>query len=68
MAGLFGGGGGSSRPVPPTVVRMPAQRDPNVVAAGLRAREDILKRSGRTSTVLSDTLRSLTGSKGRLGA
>jgi hypothetical protein len=47
---------------------MPTERDPAVIAAGLRAREEILRRSGRTSTILSDAFRTITGSKGRLGA
>ena len=65
MAGLFGGG--TQPPPPPKPVRMPTERDPAVIAAGLRAREQLARSSGRSSTVLTDVLRSVTGSKGKLG-
>ena len=65
MAGLFGGG---SQPPPPKPVRMPTESDAAVIAAGQRAREEVTKRAGRSSTILTDALRGITGSKGRLGA
>lgn len=65
MSGLFGGG---SKPEPPKVVRMPVTGDATVQAARDRARLAALQRGGRLSTILSDTLSSVTGSTGRLGA
>lgn len=65
MSGLFGGG---SKPEPPKVVRMPVVSDPTVQAARDRARLAALRRGGRLSTILSDSLGSVTGSAGRLGA
>lgn len=60
-----GGGQTASRPKP---VRMPTATDPDIIAARRRATEDAAKRTGRQSTVLSDALRSVTGSHGKLGA
>ena len=65
MSGLFGGG---SKPEPPKVVRMPVVSDPSVQAARDRARLVARSRGGRLSTILSDSLSSVTGSAGRLGA
>jgi hypothetical protein len=64
MSGLFGGG---RKPEPPKVVRMPVPSDATVLAARERARLAALRRSGRLSTILSDSLQSATGSTGRLG-
>jgi hypothetical protein len=68
MGNLFGG---PKTPPPPPVVRMPAATDPSILAAGQRARADVLRRTGRFSTILSDNLQSLTGmsgsSSGKLG-
>jgi len=65
MSGLFGGGG--SKPEPPKVVRMPVVNDPTVQAAAQRARSSAGRRSGRLSTILSNPLRSVNGSRGLLG-
>jgi hypothetical protein len=62
MSGLFG-----SKPEPPKVVRMPAASDETVLAARDRARLQARRRTGRLSTILSDSLRSANGSAGRLG-
>jgi hypothetical protein len=65
MSGLFGGG--SKAPPPPKVVRMPVEGDATVLAAQERARQEARRRSGRLSTILSDSLQSASGSTGRLG-
>jgi hypothetical protein len=54
-------------PPPPPAVRMPTATDPSVLAAGRRARAEAYKRTGRLSTILSDSLQSTTGSSGKLG-
>ena len=64
MGNLFGS---SKPPPPPPVVRMPVATDPSILAAGERARAEARKRSGRLSTILSDSLQSVTGSSGKLG-
>jgi hypothetical protein len=64
MGNLFGS---PKPPPPPPVVRMPVETDPSILAAGERARAEARKRAGRLSTILSDSLRSLTGSSGKLG-
>ena len=64
MSGLFGGG---SKPPPPKVVRMPVESDASVLAARERARQQALLRSGRLSTILSDSLQSASGSNHKLG-
>lgn len=66
MSGLFGGG--NSKPEPPKVVRMPVVSDPSVQAAANRARNSARQRSGRMSTILSNPLRSVNGSRGLLGS
>lgn len=65
MGNLFGGGG--STPAAPKVVRMPTQNNPTVLAAQRRTQEAAKNRGGRDSTILTDALRSMTGSAGRLG-
>ena len=69
MSGLFGGGKVKTPP-PPKPVRMPVETDPDVLAAGRRAREDALRRDGRLSTILTDQNRETVGSSSRqkLGA
>jgi hypothetical protein len=48
---------------------MPTETDPEVRAAGIRARENALRRSGRLSTIMTDQTRETTGSSGqKLGA
>jgi hypothetical protein len=64
MSGLFGGG---SKPPPPKVVRMPVASDATVLAARERARQLALRRSGRLSTILSDSPQSVSGSSDKLG-
>lgn len=70
MRGLMGGSTASSSSVPskPRVVRMPTNSDPSVLAAGARARSNLLRGKGRLSTIMTDMTRSITGSGGRLGA
>ena len=55
-------------PADPVVTRMATEADPVVRAAGQRALDAARKRTGRTSTILTDALSRLTGSQGRLGA
>ena len=62
MAGLFR----SPRPQPKPV-RLPVQDNVALEAARDRARLAARRRTGRLSTVLTDSLRSLTGSLGKLG-
>jgi hypothetical protein len=64
MSGLFGGG---KAPPPPPVVRMPTPGDPTVLAAADRARAEAARRKGRLATILTEPLRSISGSKGLLG-
>jgi hypothetical protein len=40
---------------------MPVETDPSIQAAGIRAREDAMKRSGRLSTILTDQLGATAG-------
>lgn len=65
MAGLFKSGTPSiDKPKP---VRMPVADDPEVLAAGQRAKEGALRRSGRLSTIMTD--QTVAGSSGqKLGA
>ncbi len=50
-------------------VRMPTEQDPNVLAAAQRTRENVMKRMGRQSTIMTDSTRATTGSSGaKLGA
>ena len=67
---MFGGGNNAAAATPPRprVVRMPTNSDPSVLAAGQRARSNMMKRGGRLSTILTDMTRSMTGSGGRLGS
>lgn len=64
MSGLFGGG---NKPPAPKVVRMPVASDASVLAARERARQQALRRSGRLSTILSDSLQSASGSNQKFG-
>lgn len=68
---LFGGGQQQSFKAPPTPspVRLPTPTDPDILAAGRRARRGALRRKGRASTILTDQNREITGSSGvKLGA
>jgi len=65
MSGLFGGGG--SRPETPKPVRMPVNNNLAAQAAARRATMAASSRGGRSSTFLSDAIRSATGSVGKLG-
>jgi hypothetical protein len=62
MASLFSS---PKLPPPPKPVRMPNETDPEVQAAGMRARENALRRSGRLSTIMTDQTRETTGSSGQ---
>lgn len=60
---------GGRRDLPtPTVTRLPTQDSSLVRDTRASARADIQGRGGRQSTILSDLLKQLTGSKGLLGA
>lgn len=62
MAGMFGG---AKTPPPPKPIRQPVESDPDVLAASRRARESALRRSGRLSTMLTDSTQG-TGGIGEL--
>lgn len=62
MSGLFRG---PKLPPPPKPVRMPTETDPDVLAAGRRAREGALRRTGRLSTIMTDQTQETTGSSGQ---
>ena len=55
--------GGKAPPMPeaPKATRMPVESDPDVLAAGARAREAAMKRTGRQSTILTDNLKNVAG-------
>jgi hypothetical protein len=49
--------------------RMPTEQDPALLAASRRTRERSMRRRGRMSTILTDQVKSMTGSSGtKLGA
>lgn len=50
------------------VTRLPKATDPSLRQAQMRAQEARTRGSGRLSTILTDTLRNLVGSFGKLGA
>jgi hypothetical protein len=53
----------------PKPVRMPVQTDPEIEAAAARNRDEIMRRRGRLSTIMTDMTKSTTGSSGqKLGA
>ncbi len=53
----------------PKKVRMPVQTDPEIEAASARNREEIMRRRGRLSTIMTDMTQNVTGSSGqKLGA
>lgn len=53
----------------PKPVRMPTQTDPEIEAAAARNRDEILRRRGRLSTIMTDMTQQTTGSSGqKLGA
>jgi len=66
MAGLFGGG--QKAPPPPKPVRLPAEQDPDVLAAGKRTRASALARKGRMSTIMTSRGKEATGGGGGGGA
>lgn len=56
-------------PEAPKPIRMPTETDPEILAAGQRTRESMLRRKGRLSTILTDQTKSISGSSGqKLGA
>lgn len=59
---------GNNSSANPSVTRLPTQQDPSLRAAQLRAQEAARKRTGRLSTVLTDGLRGLVGTAGKLGS
>lgn len=61
MAGLFGG----EKPKVEAPSRMPDSEDPAIKEERRRKLEEMRKRGGRDSTILSDEL---SGSAGKLGA
>lgn len=62
MGSLFKG---PKMPKPEPVTRMPDPEDPAVLEARRRQQEDMRRRGGRESTILSDELM---GTGGKLGA
>lgn len=63
MSSIFGKA--PAMPAAPKPVRAPTETDPDVLAAGQRARQFALNRTGRQSTIMTDNLRDTTGSDGR---
>lgn len=67
MSGLFGKA--SAQPMPelpkPKPVRMPVERDQSFLDSARRAREAFMRRRGRQSTILSDSLKETVGSSGQ---
>jgi hypothetical protein len=61
-------GGGGQQQTAVRVTRLPGQTDPAVRQAQMRAEQEKKRTSGRTSTILTDALRSIVGSGGKLGA
>lgn len=59
--------GGSSKPSSPAPARMPVESDPSVLAAAERAKMDMMRRRGRQSTILTDSLSSRTNKLGSGG-
>lgn len=61
-------GGSSSVPTKtPRVTRLPIQDDSAINSTRRRTAASMLNRKGRSSTILSDALRNITGSEGYLG-
>ena len=52
-------------PAAPKSVRMPVESDPDVLAAGERAKRGAMSRSGRMSTILTDQTQGVVGSSGQ---
>ena len=53
----------------PKPKRMPVETDPEVLAAGERAKKSAFRRSGRSATIMTNRLKETTGSSGqKLGA
>ena len=56
-------------PAAPRVTRMPTETDPSIVTAAQRTRKAALARTGRLSTIMTDSTSDTVGSSGRtLGA
>ena len=51
-------------PPAPKVTRMPAENDPSIVEAAQRTRKAAMARSGRLSTIMTDSTRDVVGSSG----
>lgn len=54
--------------VRPRPVRMPVQNNATLAAANQRQQAAVAGRAGRESTILTQALRNITGSIGKLGA
>ncbi len=52
----------------PKKVRMPVQTDPEIEAAAARNRDEILRRRGRMSTIMTDMTQNVGSSGQKLGA
>lgn len=61
MGGMFSKPKIPPMPEPPKPIRMPVQQDPEIVAAGKRAKESALRRSGRQATILTRNLQGTSG-------
>jgi hypothetical protein len=64
MGGMFKP---KTQPLQP-VVRMPDQQDPAILEERRKRAEEMMKRGGRDSTILSENLGGIVGSQGSLGA
>ena len=68
MSGLFGSTK-IQQPDPPKVVRAPTEDDDSVIEAARQRRRNARARGGRRGTILTDALKTMTGSSGqRLGS
>lgn len=67
MAALFGGGQSSPPPTPKPIPPMPDIDGPEAMEAAKRKRMDVLGRSGRSSTLLSQAMNTGDYGKQKLG-
>ena len=66
MGGLFGGGGSSSSEVyHGRTVRMPTETDTSVAESGRKTRAKALQRTGRASTIMTDSSKETVGVSGK---
>lgn len=67
MGALFKKPATPKMPAAPKPVRMPFEQDPEVLAAGERAKRGAVSRSGRMSTIMTDQTAAIGSSGQKLG-